>query len=214
MRKNLTDVITIFQAVPVKPQASPPDLQSITTSDPPTPSETPRVGLEPPRVPSEAPRVPLEPEVRRNRGLRDNRVNFKKSDTESSDVTNDVIKSLNKDIKRRQQQQRTKSSLNTEVKSARSHHATAGKLARSFHAAEGKLARPQHATEGKLSACDCVPILEKIGKRLETDKKQIMHQINDRSVKQLRAANPFFTETALSLFVSVFYFLSSITALG
>ena len=200
MRKSLTEVITIFQNIPVKSKQPARTAKATNGGAPDAPdggntptaadslnksAEGSRVAKASTKTPEVTSRVPLSPEIRRVRpsAAREARVNFKKpanhEDTESSDVTGSAqpaTRRPNREVKRRTPRQ-TKSSLSAEVR----------QLAKSKVQQQLLLQQQQQLPlqlQQQAAACDCMPILEKIGARLETDRKQIINQINDRFVHQ------------------------------
>ena len=109
----------------------------------------------------------------------DSRVNFKPNDLDTSDLSEpsqfEAIKSLNKDLKRRQHKSKSSNSSQFLERAQRGSERAQERRSHDIR----RDPRPSRSS----NTCDCVPFIEKIGKRLDNDKKQIIHQINDQNKK-------------------------------
>lgn len=213
MRKNLTEIITIFQSVAVKPKATvvsnpatdnqqrteeslsrpvdnlsrPVDNLSRTVDNRPRPVDNLSRPMDNRPRPMDNRMAAVDEIIREadlkkegrvhggrltgDRSRASQQVNFRPVDTDTSEQSEpggrfDALRALDKDLKRRQQRRQGGS------KSTNSSH----EHARTRACAEGRAQGPR----SQRTSCDCVPFLERIGRRLEEDKRQILGQLVDR----------------------------------
>ena len=177
MRKNLTDIITIFQSVAIQPKSTIME-NHLPPTNQPTNQLPKQVSNQPPGpLPHHATNQPIHHTVPEkglhsvdavihgfqnqqkpvdSRPVRSTRVNFKATcdTTDTSELGSDgfdLIKSINKDLKKRQQ--RSKSSQHKEARNPRTGEQKIRESGR--HQRSG--------SRNKQEPCDCVPFLERIG---------------------------------------------------